>query len=218
MPYVCCSEIPDIDYLAQYSQPSTYHHSIGTCVTFSEYDINFDGPKGLWSAIYYNDRKLQEKYIARFKGVHIFFAPDYSKCGDMPEIENQYRQFRARIVSIWLSENLDAIVIPLISCANERGFKYMLDGMQDCNIVAFNAKGPMGDPDQLQIFCKAIEYTVDSLRNLKEIVVYSASPNIEKVRKLFKYAIDRGIKVRVPNNMLQTRNRLRERSKDGINA
>ena len=58
----------------------------------------------------------------------------------MSEAENYHRQFRSRIVSIWLAMNLKAIVIPLVSCANGLGMKYMLDGMEDCTVVAFNAK------------------------------------------------------------------------------
>ena len=152
MPYVRCKEIPQIDYLASYSQPSTYFKTERTCVSFFEYDLFFDGLYGLWNAIYYGVKDLQEFYVERFKGVKYFISPDYSKCGDSLEIENLHRQMRSRIVAIWLAMNLNAIVIPLVSCANGIGMKYMLDGMQDCNVVAFNTKGPMGDPNQMPIF------------------------------------------------------------------
>jgi len=112
---------------------------------------------------------------------------------------------------------LNAIVIPLVSCANETGMKYMLDGMLDCTIVAFNAKGPMGDPVQLDIFIRSIKYTVDHLPNLQAIIVYSASPDKEKVRAYFKYAIEAGIDVQIPDNMLQTRNRLKGGAFNGGN-
>ncbi len=217
MPYVRCKRMPKIDYMATYSQPSTYFHSNGTCVTFFEYDIFFDGLYGLWNAIYYGVKELQEFYIERFQGVKYFVAPDYSKCGDISEIENRHRQFRSRIVAIWLSMNLGAIVIPLVSCANQTGMSYMLAGMEDCTIVAFNAKGPMGDPAQLEIFIGSIKYTVDHLQNLREIVVYSASPNKENVLRIFQYAIDAGINIQIPDNMLQTRNRLRGGDHNGIN-
>lgn len=209
MPYVRCDAIPQIDYLATYSQPLTYFHSPNTAVCFFEYDVFFDGLYGLWNAIYYSVAELQQFYLERFHGVRYFIAPDYSKCGDGLEGENQHRQLRSRIVSIWLVMNLNAVVVPLISCANEIGMKYMLDGMHDCTAVAFNAKGPMGDPVQLEIFLKTISYTVDHLPNLHTIVVYSASPDIAKVREYFQYAIDAGIDVQIPDNMLQTRNRLR---------
>ena len=217
MPYVRCKALPEIDYLATYSQPSTYHHSPNTAVTFFEYDINFDGLYGLWNAIYYGIKELQEFYIERFKGVRYFISPDYSKCGDVSGIENLHRQFRSRIVAIWLVMNLNATVIPLVSCANKLGMKDMLEGMHDCNVVAFNAKGPMGNPRQLEIFKESIEYTVDNLPNLRMIIVYSASPDIEKVFTLFQYAINAGIDVRVPDNMLQSRNRLLGGDKNGIN-
>ena len=211
MPYIKCKKIPNIDYLATYSQPSTYFHSEGTCVSFFEYDVAFDGLYGLWNAIYYDVKELQEFYIERFQGVKYFIAPDYSKCGDLPEVENYHRQFRSRIVAIWLAMNLNAVVIPLVSCANDIGMKYMLDGMKDCSIVAFSAKGPMGDPVQLDIFIRSVKYTVDHLPNLQAIIVYSASPYKDKVLEIFKYAIEKGIDVKVPDNMLQSRNRLQGR-------
>lgn len=217
MPYVRCGIIPDIDYLATYSQPSTYFHSEGTCVSFFEYDICFDGLYGLWNAINYGVQELQEFYIERFQGVKYFIAPDYSKCGDVSEVENYHRQYRSRIVAIWLAMNLNAVVIPLVSCANRIGMKYMLDGMQDCTAVAFNAKGPMGDPGQMAIFEESIRYTVDHLPHLQVIFVYSASPNKDKVLALFQYAIEAGIDIRIPDNMLQTRNRLLGGDPNGSN-
>lgn len=105
--------------------------------------------------------------------------------------------------------NLNAVVIPLVACANDAGMGYMLDGMEDCNVVAFNAKGPMGDPKQLEIFIRSIRYCVDHLPQLEQIIVYSASPDKEKVRQYFSYAVDAGIEVSIPDNMLQTRNRIR---------
>ncbi len=184
---------------------------------FFEYDVIFDGLYGLWNAIYYGVEDLQEFYLERFQGVRYFIAPDYSKCGDIPEAENYHRQFRSRIVAIWLAMNLQAVVIPLVSCANKSSIKYMLDGMQDCEVVAFNAKGPMGDPEQLKIFINAIRYTVDHLPNLRSIIVYSASPDIGKVQSYFQYATDAGIEIQIPDNMLQSRNRLLGGDRNGIN-
>lgn len=216
MPYIRCEAVPHIDYLATYSQPCTYFHSPCTALSFFEYDVFFDGLYGLWNAIYYGVEELQEFYLERFRGVKYFIAPDYSKCGDVPEAENYHRQFRSRIVSIWLAMSLQAVVIPLVSCADESSLKYMLDGMHDCKVVAFNAKGPMGDPAQLKIFINAIRYTVDHLPGIQSIIVYSASPDIDKVRGYFQYAIDAGIEIQVPDNMLQSRNRLFGGNTNGI--
>ncbi|MBE6719168.1 MAG: DUF4417 domain-containing protein [Ruminococcaceae bacterium] len=217
MPYVKCDRIPKLDYFATYSQPSTYFNTENTCVSFFEYDRMFDGLYGLWNAIYYGVKELQEYYIERFKGVKYFITPDYSKCGDASEAENQHRQYRSRIASIWLSMNLDAIVIPLVSCANEIGMKYMLDGMEDCTVVAFNTKGPLGDPVQLPIFLDSVKYTVDHLKKLKTIYAYASTPNDEKVMELFRYAIDSGIDIIIPENMLRTRNKILGGDKHGSN-
>ena len=209
MPYICCGVVPELDYLATYSQPSTYYKTQSTAVSFFEYDICFDGLYGLWNAIAFDVAELQEFYQERFKGVRYFISPDFSKAGDASEVENQHRTFRSRICSIWLTVNTDAVVIPLVSCANRTGMKYMLDGMEDCNVVAFNLKGALGNPKQLKILKESVRYTVDHLIKLECIVVYSASPDHDKVREVFDYAIQNGIRIQIPDNMLQSRNRLR---------
>lgn len=208
MPYVHCGLPVKVDYLATYSQPSTYFMTGHTCVSFFEYDVHFDGLYGLWNAIYYGVEELQEYYKERFQGIQYFIAPDYSKCGDAPEEENRYRQFRSRIVSIWLAMKLNAVVIPLVSCANQLSIDYMLDGMDDCTTVAFSSKGPMGDPTQMAFFKAAIKATVDRLHQLNTIIVYSTSPNRQKVFDIFRYAIEAGIDVQIPDNMLMIRHRL----------
>ena len=73
----------------------------------------------------------------------------------------------------------------------------------------------MGDAKQLKIFIDSIKYTVDRLHHLRRIIVYSTSPNIDKVYEIFRYAIDAGICVQVPDNMLQTRQRRQGRGTDG---
>ena len=75
----------------------------------------------------------------------------------------------------------------------------------------------MGDPEQLKIFINAIRYTVDHLPNLRSIIVYSASPDIGKVQSYFQYATDAGIEIQIPDNMLQSRNRLLGGDRNGIN-
>lgn len=208
MPYVNCGRSIEIDYLATYSQPGTYRLTPNTAVAFFEYDAQFDGLYGLWNAIYYGVKELQEYYLERFSGVKLFIAPDYSKCGDNLKIENEHRQMRSRLVAIWLTMNLGAIVIPLVACDRLESMPDILEGMKDCHTIAFNAKGPMGDPNQLGIFLEAIHYTVDHLPALEMIIVNASSPDDEKVRNIFSYAIERGIRVQIPDNMLRSRNRL----------
>lgn len=209
MPYVNCGIVPKIDFLANYSNPGSYFKTPNTAVSFFQYDSVFDGLYGLWNGIYYGVKDILDFYKERFKGVRYFIAPDYSKCGDSLEGDNIHRQLRMRITAIWLTMNTDGVVIPLVSCANALSKSYMLDGMRDCKIVAFNAKGPMGNPSQMVIFKDAIKHTVDHLLNLESIVVYSSSPNKDKVNEIFQYAISKGIDIQIPENTLQIRNKLK---------
>ena len=53
---------------------------------------------------------------------------------------------------------------------------------------------------------KGIQYTVDNLKYLKKIIVYSVSTSDEKVMSLFEYALSNGIEIMIPNNILKERN------------
>ena len=174
-----------------------------------KYDKEFDGPRGLWNAIKYGDIERQEKILEKLKGVRYFISPDYTKCGDVPEIVNLYQQYKSHVVSIWLVMNLDTCVIPLVNCASPREYESSLIGLEDCETVAFNAKGPLGDKDQIPIFIKSVEYAVNYLKNLKSIVVYSTSNNNAEIEKLFESAIAKNVKIIVPDTIMKTRNRLK---------
>ena len=206
LPYVRCPSNITIDYLALYSEIQNYHKTENTCVCFYQYDLKFDTIKGIFNAIYYNDEKLLAKYKERFKGVKYAIAPDYSQLGDINRIENLYRLFKARIVSIWLILECDVLVIPNITYANENYFDAMLDGMEETEVVAFSATGSMRENDERELFLKAIKITVDGLPKLKKIVVYSVSIDDEKVLKLFEYASLKGIEIIIPDNILKERN------------
>ena len=58
-----------------------------------------------------------------------------------------------------------------------------------------------------ELLTKAIENTVDNLKKLKKIIVYSVLIDDEKTKDLFKYASNRGIEIVVPNNVLKERNK-----------
>lgn len=193
-------------YLALYHQPEDYiKNGSATGVCFFIDDHRFDNKDGLYNAIYYNDAKKLKSYKDRFKNVKIFIEPDYSICGDLSFAEKVSRRFKMRIVSVWLATELKAIVIPLITYGNEQSFKYMLDGIENSNTVAFSTKGSMRNtkknPHQRELLLKAVKYTVDNLR-LRYIVVYSAS-DYETTFKLFSYAIDNGVQIIIPKNRLR---------------
>lgn len=193
------------DYLALFSEIKDYHKTLNTCVCFYQYDDVFDGIKGLYNAIYYNDQSLLKRYKERFKDVKFFIAPDYSQIGDVHMVENLYRQFKSRIVSVWLTMEINGIVIPNITYSNEKSFEYMLDGFEESNVVAFSTKGSMRNPKDKNLLLKAIKYTVDHM-SLKTIIVYSVGCDNTKIYGLFDYAIRRGINILVPDNTLKLRN------------
>ncbi len=211
LPYVKCPNFADIDYLALYSETKDYQKTDRTAVCFYQYDRTFDGVSGIYNAIYYHDKRLLSKYKERFKGVRFAIAPDYSQCGDVPKIENLYRLFKSRVVSLWLLLECDILVIPNISYANEDYFDVMLDGMEDCSVVAFSTKGSVRNAGQSNLLLKAIKRTVDGLKKLKKIIVYSVMPDDSRTLKLFDYALSHGVRVIVPSNLLKERNAVRQK-------
>lgn len=214
LPYVACPNV-SIDYLALYSHTGEYNKTDNTAVCFYQYDNVFDGMYGLFNAIYYHDEKLLNVYKERFKNVKYFIAPDYSECGDINAIENLYRIFKSRIVSLWFILELGILTIPNVTYANENYFGSMLDGMEDTNVVAFSVKGSMKEPKQKVLLIKAIQKTVDSLPKLEKIVVYSVCSNNENVKKIFEYAINKNIEVIIPNNILKKQNMERSNKANG---
>ena len=133
-------------------------------------------------------------------------APDYSEVGDIPRIENIYRLFKSRIVSLWLWFECNIIVVPNVTYANDNYFDVMLDGMQDTEVVAFSVKGSIKEQPERELLLKAIKHTVDNLKMLKKIIIYSVSVDDEKILKLFEYASLKGIEIVIPNNILKERN------------
>ena len=206
MPKVLSPKHVDIDYLALYSDKYEYNKTNYTCVCFYEYDKVFDFKNSLFNGIYNHDIKLINMFKERFKDVLYFISPDYSLCGDIPEVINIYNIFKSRLVSLALSLLLDKLVIPNITYASRKSFSYMLDGLEDCCVVAFSTKGSLKNRQQEELLLEAIKYTVDHLHNLKQIIIYDVSTDNSRILELFKYPISKGIEVIIPNNLLKTRN------------
>ena len=90
----------------------------------------------------------------------------------------------------------------------------MLDGMEECEIVAFSTKGVMRFSAERKAMQQAIKYTVDNLKKLKTIIVYSDLSNDSEVFNLFNYASKHKIKIVIPDNLLKHRNTIRTKEKD----
>lgn len=205
----------DINYLALYSKPSEYTVTSNTCICFYEYDKVIDNKNGMWNAIYYDDKRLLDKYKTRFKDVKYFISPDYTLTGDGYSNVNIYNIQRARIVSLWMIHGLNKLVIPNITFGGKDSFKYFLDGLKECNVVAFSTKGSLIDKADYDLMIIAINLVVKKLTRLRTIIVYSTSIDDLKIINLFKPAIDKGIKVIIPNNLLKKRNLIKGSRENG---
>ncbi len=210
LPELRCNTDVFPDYIAGYSHPADYHKTPNTAVAFYQYDNTFDGIHGLYNAIYYDDQKLLSNYKQRFKGVNFFISPDYSQFGDVDFIENLYRLKKERIVAQWFVMELGAIVIPNITYPFFAALEFYLNGLENCQVVAFSTMCYVDSQVEKHNMIKAIKYTVDHL-DLKAIVVFDVCSNNEAVDEIFEYAKQKGIKIVVPLNEMKIRNTTRKK-------
>ena len=98
-----------------------------------------------------------------------------------------------------------SIVIPNITYISQDTFPLFFTGLNRCSVVAFSTKGHVRYSKERNLLKKAIKYAVDNL-TLKTIIVYSVCGKDETSLKLFKYAIDKGVSVVIPDNILRRRN------------
>lgn len=198
------------DYIALYNHPADYYKTPNTAIAFYLYDNTFDGKDGLYNAIFYRDEERLQFFKKRFENVKFFFSPDYTLMGDVDDIENNYRIKKARVVSLWLTMELGAIVIPNITYPTIDSLWFYLNGLETCSVIGFSTKGYVDNSVERGFLKEAVRYTVDKL-NLKTIVVFDICGDNEAVDDIFKYAVDCGINVVVPLNEMKIRNTARKR-------
>ena len=208
MPTLYCSTDIVPDYLTLYSNPGDYNRTALTGVCFYSYDKSFDGLHGLFNAIYYHDKKLLEFYKDRLKNVRFIISPDYSQFGDLQKVENLIRLWKNRIVTLWVILELHAIAIPSATYISEETFPLFFSGLENCQVISFSTKGHVRSASERTLLKAAVRYAVDNLK-LKTIVVYSVCGRDETSLELFQYAIDRGIRIVIPQNALRERNQMR---------
>lgn len=208
LPALACNTEVFSGYIALSGYPSQYHKTPLTAVGFWEYDEKFDGYEGLFNAIYYDREDLLERYRSRYADARLLFTPDYSQFGDVSDLEEHYRLFKARIVGIWFAMELGAVVIPFITAPTPESVGFALDGLENCSVVAFSTKGYVNDPVERDALKELVRLTVDTL-DLKAIIVYDVCSTNDAVDDIFSCAAERGIKVVVPSNALKERNAAR---------
>lgn len=209
LPYFLCTAKTYPDYIALYSQPGDYTHTQNTAVSFAQYDDVIDGVEGLFNAIKYNLKKKLDEFKLRFKDVPYIIIPDYSQFADGPNWINAENLGKGRIVGLWFQREMRKIVIPLITFPSLEWIDEVLIGLKDCSVVAFNTKCYIQNPKEWSILQEAVEKTINTLHNLKVIVVYDVCKDNDTVDQLFFYAKQKGIKIIVPNNTLKERNRIK---------
>lgn len=204
----CKLDICPIDYLALYGEKVDSQYKF-PCLCFYQYDSEFDGLKGLFNAIYYDDKRLLSKCKDRLEPYHYVISPDYSICSDVPQIENLYRIFKSRIVGSYLVNELGKIVIPNISFVDETTKEVALSGIAKGSAVAISSKGLLKGKDKQYL----LDYIVD--KTLKEIqpnivILYNVSVKSSKLEEIVTKIKNVGVKVRIPPNKLLIRNQILE--------
>ena len=211
LPALACDIDVYPDHIALYNNPKDYHKTDKTAVAFYLFDNVFDGENGLYNAIYFNNEKRLKEFKKRFEGVKFFISPDYSQLGDIDLIENLHRLKKSRVTSLWLMKELHASVIPNITFPTLDELDTYLSGLEDCNVVAFSTMGIIKDLIERQILQEAIKYTVKYLKKLKTIIVFDVCAEDDNAKDIFSYAIQKGIKIVIPDNKLKIRNRINKK-------
>ena len=208
IPAVYCNTNTYPDYLALYSQKGYYHKTATTAVCFYQFDRVFDGIHGIYNAIYHGEKRLLDYYKRRFHGVHFFISPDYSMFDDVDVIGNLYQLKKSRIVSLWLSMELGAVVIPNLSCVSEDSFETYFSGLERCSVAAVSLKGHIRRASERRLITEAIKYAVKYLP-LKALIVYSVCGKDETTHPILRYAVENGVEIVIPNNSLRESNKRR---------
>ena len=215
---MCCGELnlPEIqcdlqelpDYIALYSQPSDYHRTKLTAVSFYDFDNEMDGQHGLYNAIKYENKKDLEFFRKRFQGIKIFFMPDYSIFGDIQAYENHHRMGRAREVALWLTMENDSIVIPNLAAGSLDDLKYIYDGYEHVKVAGISTKSKLPNREDRDLLQATIDEAIVRMPKLETFVVYDISADNKDADVLFKHAREKGIKVVIPDNSMKIRNRI----------
>lgn len=208
-----------IDYIALYQDIKEYRKTSRTAAGFFTYDDIWNGRFGLYQSIYFDDKEKLSFFKERFTPSDgkpmVFIEPDASQISVVNRIENLYRYYEARVISLWLILECNALVIPNLTAADSTYFSVMIQGLEDTEVAAISIKGHLKDDDELSFSLDIAKYASLHLSKLKLLIVFTTSSRREKIRKLFAAAVRETIKVIVPETRASERNLcLDERRKD----
>lgn len=196
------------DYIALNSEPAKYRETPLTAVAFYTYDKTFDKIDGLFNAIYYDDKRLLDRYEKQYKDVAFIIAPDYSLFDDIWLYENNYRLFKTRVLMLWFVLVIKAVVIPNVPFLSPEKLPLYLSGFEHCTVMSFSTKGHVRYSEDRRRIKECVKYVVDAFP-LKTILVYSVCGKDSTSLDLFDYAFSKGIDVRMIDNTMRRRNQSR---------
>lgn len=195
-----------IDRFVNYDETRNYFDYPDNCLCFYKNDNIIDGKKGLYNAIYHNDKDLLKKYYDRFRGIKKCISPDYSFIGNMPWVRNVDNIWKSRFVSSWLRLVCKIDVIPNISFSDPASLDYVLPGIENSEVVAINTVGWMKSQKSRNNLKEIVKRVVDDLIKLKQILVYTSCSLYNHISEVFEYAYKKGVEITVPSNTLYERN------------
>ena len=204
----CKLEACPIDYLALYKEKCDSKYK-NPALCFYQYDSKFDGIKGLYNALYYDDKKLLSEYKKILDPYHYVISPDYFICGDAPQLENFYRIFKSRVVGSYLVNELDKVVIPNISFVDEITKEVALAGIEKGSAVAISTKGLLKGEKKQKLLDYIINETISVIKpNI--VVLYNVAVKSPKLEEIVTRLKNAGAKVVMPSNKLFIRNQILE--------
>ena len=186
------------DYLALYSNIQDYRKTHNTCVTFFQYDKQFDSIKGLWNAILHKNEKLLNSYKERFEGVKFIVCPDYSITGDMPLAMQIFNSYRSKVVAIWLRDNCGCTIIPNLRFNNQKSYDYCFDGIAYKSIVCLSILGLCAKPVDVQNLINGLHESIIRIR--PSAIILFGECTEKKFNTIFKECIKEGIPIYCPES------------------
>ena len=193
-------DLSQIDYIALYSDLQDYNKTSNTCICFYQYDHVFDGVKGLYNSIIYQDEASLNKYKDRFKNVKYIIAPDYSLFGDFPNAVQIFNIYRSRLCACWLSANTKAKIIPNVRWTHPFTYEYCFDGIPEGSNIAIGFLGQIQDKENRDIFIQGFKAAINKIKP-KSIIVYGFATE-NNFSRYFSYAKSKGIKLVFPHSKI----------------
>lgn len=111
-----------------------------------------------------------EKYIKKLRAFECVLTPDFSLYLDMPESIKIWNTYRSRLIGQKL-QGEGIIVIPTVSWADEKSFKYCFDGLPKKSVLSISTVGIKRSSEALNIFKTGVNEMIKRC-NPSDILLY----------------------------------------------